>query len=337
MTAMIAGQLEAKHYLVDLLFRPPVTEEHRRKWVWQVLYAGRNPSRAVTVLDTSLAWLRRFDRGRSYWLPSWVRTELDLADAEERMRLSDNVRRDVRRIRKNRFDYRVSTDERDLVDFYQGMYLPYASLRYGKHSIVMSYDEMVGGIRAGWELLLVRKEGEAVAGQLFAYRNGGVTWWALGVRDGDPALVRQGALAAAYCFGIQHLGVRNARRHDLGGARPFLTDGVLQFKRKWGARITGAHFEPPRWFVLRVSDASAAVRRFLHEQPFVCEDGRGLHGVTFVDESLRLSQDAVDVRRAEYAALGIERVEVVGAGGVACAGAGAAHPSRYACVGEGDA
>jgi hypothetical protein len=53
----------------------------------------------------------------------------------------------------------------------------------------------------------------------------------------DESQRRSGALAAAYHFALGEAVRRRRPWLRTGGTRPVLSDGVLQFKRKWGAHV----------------------------------------------------------------------------------------------------
>jgi hypothetical protein len=311
--ALIAGQLENKNYLTDLLFQQPVSESHRKMWLWNVFRAAGDPKRghAIAIIDTDVTLFRQLDGGRSFWLRNWVRTELDLTLTVERIKHSDGVKSDVRKVLQNGFRYDVSTEPQDYESFYWTMYWPYAKQGFGGKAIYMTYEQMLVGM-TNPELLRIKLGDEVIAGMVLRYpENGPPHWWVLGVRDGDHSLVKQGALAAIYYFGVMHLLNKGYHRAELGGVRPFLVDGVLQYKRKWGAKLLGGDDGDPRWFAVRLVDPTRALREFLKASPFICEDGQGIWGAVFADDNIPESIETARRRQAEMAALGNERVVVL--------------------------
>ena len=150
--------------------------------------------------------------------------------------------------------------------------------------------------------------GVVVAGQLFAYRDGQVVWWMLGVRGGSLDLVKNGVLAAVYHFGIPYLQGQGYRFQQLGGVRPFLSDGVFQFKRKFGAMVTRAHFDSPRWFAAFFGHPARALHGFLAKNPFIVEDEHGLCGAALGENQRSANAaSATEQLRSEFTAIRIAR------------------------------
>jgi predicted N-acetyltransferase YhbS len=311
--ALIAGQLETKNYLAALLFEQPYTETHRRMWRWRALRkaTARGSAHAIAFFDTTVRTYRHAQRGNVFWLRGWVRTELELARAAERIQRSDGIKSDVRRIHENRLACDTTADPQALEQFYWNMYAPYARQGFGDKAIYMSYEQMKAGLNNP-QLLRVSKDGQILAGMIILHPESGVPhWWILGMRDGDRRLVRQGVLAALYLFGVQHLMDRGYRRALLGGVRPFLADGILQYKRKWGARLIAGDDGDPHWLMVVVTQSTGAVRGFLKACPFVGEDEHGLVGRVFFDEAEFDDSERVRRQAAELAALGVDRVRAI--------------------------
>jgi hypothetical protein len=127
------------------------------------------------------------------------------------------------------------------------------------------------------------------------------------VKDGDPAHVKAGVLAALYYFSMSHLINKGYQRLHLGATRPFLRDGVLQYKKKWGTRIVGSS---RRWFVLNPLRNIIGVKAFLANNPFVFESDSGLNGALFVGQAPSFSDDEVYKLQEYCHELGIQSVKI---------------------------
>ena len=132
------------------------------------------------------------------------------------------------------------------------------------------------------ELMLIHRNGVDVAGLMLIRHPTHAHAWALGVLDGEHAHVKAGALAAVYRFACQYSWSLGYRTIDMGMSRPFLNDGVLQYKKKWGLRLTTPN---ERLYVLRFEPRSEAARAFLQRNPFLYERDGGLHGAVFLAPS----------------------------------------------------
>ena len=311
--ALIAGQLQTKNYLAELLFQPSYSEIHRRMWRWSVLRKAttRRSSHAMAFVDTDVRHSRQSEDVHVFWLRGWVRTELELARAVERIQRSDGIKSDVRKIQENGLSCDTTCDPIELELFYWDLYVPYARRGYGDKAIYMDYEQMWSGLKNP-VLLRIKKDGQTVAGMVILQPENAVPhWWLLGIRNGDRNLVKQGVLAALYLFGIRYLEERGYARALLGGVRPFLTDGVLQYKRKWGARLIAGDDGDPHWFLVAITQPTRAVREFLKACPLIGEDEEGLVGSVFVDDVSSDDNERVRRQQVELSALGVERARVV--------------------------
>lgn len=306
---LFVGQLENKNYFADLLFAGPVAERSEgRAWLWKALRlvkSGRTPHDLV-IIDTDVPKYRRLLSRSAFPLPCWVRGEIDLAAVEAQIRKSSSIKSDLSKIKRNGYDYVVTRDERDFDRFYREVYLPYARRIYGGMTFLMPYSDLKQFIPHS-ELLWVRQDGEAVSGIMLRNDEGVMRAYALGVKGGDGMLAKNGALAALYCFAIDYLRTQGWQRLHLGGSRPFLRDGVLQYKRKWGMKIVG---HSPSWFVVAAVRCTAAVNTFLVNNPCFVEREGALRGAVFVPEGTPLAESLVERPRREFNALGVSPVEV---------------------------
>jgi hypothetical protein len=122
--------------------------------------------------------------------------------------------------------------------------------------------------------------------------------------------VKAGALAAIYYFSLLFAENRGFSRLFLGGARPFLNDGPLQYKKKWGLRITGRLRTMPDVWVFRPHPASAAVRSFLRNNPFVFERDNAFRAAVFVGADEVLNEESIEHLRKAHGLPGIDGVTV---------------------------
>src|SRR5262249_26486858 len=89
--------------------------------------------------------------------------------------------------------------------------------------------------RAALRVLWVMRRAERTAGVLLEEQSTGLRMVVVGMVDDTNR--REGALAAAYWFAVAEAVRRGRRWLRTGGTRPVLSDGVLEFKRKWGAHV----------------------------------------------------------------------------------------------------
>jgi len=306
---LFLGHLENKNYFADLLFAGPVAERSEgRMWLWKALrlIKSRRTPHDLVIIDTDVPKYRRLVSRNAFLLPCWVRGEIDLTAVEDLIRKSTSIKSDLSKIRRSGYDYVVTRDERDFDFFYHEVYLPYGHRVYGGMAFLIPYSDLKQFIPHS-ELLWVQQDGEPVSGMMLRNDKGVMRAYALGVKGGDGMLAKKGALAALYYFGIDYLRKRGWQRLHLGGTRPFLRDGVLQYKKKWGLQIVDWSSS---WFVVAAVRYTAAVNALFVNNPFFVEREGTLSGAVFVPEGTPLVDPMIEHPRREFNALGVLRMEV---------------------------
>jgi hypothetical protein len=214
-------------------------------------------------------------RDAAFRVPLAVQSVLDLPkDREELIRQirTRETRKEFNKFDRAGFAVEITRDPAVGKYFYEHFHVPWIRARHGSDALMLNPRPFLCGLREG-ELLLVKRNGEPVSGVL-CRREGSVyrTDYS-GVRDGDPRLVDDGALAAEYYFSI-------------GISQPFLDNGILLFKKKWGGRLEPSH-EDRRHLYLRIPRFSAPVARLLEAHPPILHGPDGLAGLVVVSESRR--------------------------------------------------
>jgi hypothetical protein len=185
-----------------------------------------------------------------------------------------SVRADLSKIRRGRFQYEIEHDPEVVEEFYRRFYVPSMTRRWDAEAHICSRTEMQEYARSpGAEFLRVMQDGEWVAGCFNRSDSEGYRFQVLGWRDGDPRLIGEGVVAAIYWFGIRRAVELGHTRLALGPASPYLEDGLLVFKGKWGAR-----FDTSRKygnFHLLLDPAHAACRRFLAAHSLLAQGDNG--------------------------------------------------------------
>lgn len=308
-----AGQLENKNYLARLAFGENHTEiECGGMWLWNAYRQAENDraSHDLTIVDSDVPLSRRPKDSDTFLIPNWIRGEIDLAVAVQKIKKSESVKTDLRKIRQQGLCFEVTKEEHEFERFYHDMYLPYANETFAGMMFLMPHEDL-RKFMAQSELLWVKNGTEKVAGLMLRYDGDIIRAYALGVKDGDPQYVKSGALGAVYYFAILHLMERGAQRLHLGGTRPFLRDGVLQFKKKWGIRIVD---KSSQFFALTRKRNTTGGLAFLANNPFFFETEGVLNGAIFTGRDQAIPDEAIHRWRKEFDDMGISRVQVFDAG-----------------------
>jgi hypothetical protein len=201
-------------------------------WAWNLRSYTRRHEHVIIDMHT---WLARFfpDGIISF---SRVRQAFDCATPFESLFSNKDMKRERRRVEK--FEPVFSKDPEDLRFFYEKMYLPFVHLRHDD-VIILKQVFMLRDLKKNGELCLVKKDGNVVAGQ-FCNQTGD-TYSMLVFGLVDESFLKEGAGAALYYYCIQRALGKGARYVDFGLSKPFIADGVVGYKRKWGGRIQRDH------------------------------------------------------------------------------------------------
>jgi Acetyltransferase (GNAT) domain len=120
--------------------------------------------------------------------------------------------------------------------FYETMYLPFASTKFGEAAQILDRGSMRRALEHG-TLLWIEQDGRPVAAQLL--ERCGATLHTISVGTSlDPAASQAAGVLTALKVSACELAVEMGLEWlDFGGCMPWLTDGVLQNKRQWGGEL----------------------------------------------------------------------------------------------------
>jgi hypothetical protein len=303
---IVAGADPWIRYLPDKIFTEnPRLEPIGSTWTWQL---EDDLDRLSASADLVIARLDRvsarmfFSDGR--WLrgPEWVALGMSMpADLEKLKRSNESVLSDVRRIQRAGLSWSVTHEDADFDAFYDQMYEPFAKNRHGEMCVVHNRAELQANFRRGG-IVWTKRGDERVGGMTYAPTadEKTVLFKVLGTAGGDTGVTRDGVIAALYLFAITHAKELGFEQIDLGGTRACLADGVLRFKRKWGAGLWRREQE------IGYFDQIIGARRFdqnvmgiLRPVPLVVRDAGGLSGFCIADSQTSLqAADGAAAKRA---------------------------------------
>ena len=298
---LYVGQIENCNYIARVVFAEGSGKPRRHPmWSWRVnalLKKAESIYGMIFLQQPPGADIGRL-RQPCFVLPSWLAGELDVATALASYRGNESVKTDLRNIRRNGFTYRVTRDPGDIERFYSEMYLPYVRQTHGQGAFVASRKELERESGSELVLLLIEQQGRCVAGVcLGTHDHERLDALELGVAGADRNLVRMGALASIYYYSLVYSAERKFSRLYLGGSRPFLHDGALQYKKKWGLSIVGRLPTLPDVIVFQPRLDAAAVQSFLVNNPFVYEDRGAFRAAVFVGARQSTSDKSFDELR----------------------------------------
>ena len=106
-------------------------------------------------------------------------------------------------------------------------------------------------------------------------------------------------------FGLQHLENKGYKKASLGYSRPFLHDGILQFKKKWSQRLVTADDEG---FALKVLSRTPAAKAFLCHNPFIFRRRGKFFAAVFVYGDRPPTDEEIRAIHSDYSYAGLARL-----------------------------
>lgn len=273
---LVAGKQPWADYLPDLFFaEKPQREELGSFPIWNLApkLAQLQSSVDLTVIRVSkMSAQLFFDKGFLH-VPEWISAWLTVPEEpRELFHASESVRSDLRKMRGNQLEPAFSHEESDFDEFYWQMYLPHIHARHGKFAYGANRYRLRRQFRQGG-ILWVYQAGKRLAGAVLEHQQLLLKGVAMGTAHGESALMKQGVLAAVYYFGIEYAHQQSCTLISLGRSRALLRNGILRYKRKWGAAFAedpNNHFE----LLLRWDRFNGVVADFLsHISPVFHEPG----------------------------------------------------------------
>lgn len=223
--AVFITSLEPDISFVRYFYPDATLRKTRTIFAWSLPGEIRRNERAIIALNRNL--MRFFPSG-IFTVP-FVRQVVSLDKPPETLK---QFRKHKKTIQS--YTAEISHDSERLRFFYEQMYLPYIRERH-KDALIEDISKMQYLLRKNGELILIRHQQELVGG-LFCKRMGG-TYYALSLGLIDDRWLSEDAVPALFYHSMIRARELNARFVDFGESRPFLSDGVMEYKRRWGGRV----------------------------------------------------------------------------------------------------
>ena len=183
----------------------------------------------------------------------------------------------------------------------------------GPRPTYSSYEDLKAGFQ-DCDLLLIKDQEKTIAGQLIRYESWGPHLWEMGVRDGNREYVAGGAVGSAvFHFSLEYLEGKGHTKVWLGWSRPFLRDGVLQFKRSWSQRIRRQR-QPP---LLRCGSCPThpPQGRSSADNPFIFKDRGSFLALCSSMATARRTEEDLQQIDKDYLHDGLSRLLIYDLGG----------------------
>lgn len=302
-----AGKRQNRSYLARIAFGGEYSEIYVKKaFLWRLPFIASKFSKecALGIVEVNIKYQRFFKKG--FFVPCWTGGDVDLSD-QKRLALSSK-KSDIRKIRKNGLSREITRDPARFEEFHRKMYLPFIKKAHGEMAFHTSMEE-IRKVMGESELLLVKKGDEYIGGAIIQYLDR-PHLWIMGLAGGNGDNLKLGVTAAIDHFTEERLKEKGYQRMHYGGSRPFLKDGVLQYK-KWRGQVLRDFTK--RGFLIFLSGTRGA-ESFLLENPFIYLEEERLAGAVFMrtedfgpDTAARICHD--------YFMKGISRLNIFMIGG----------------------
>jgi Acetyltransferase (GNAT) domain len=212
----------------------------------------------------------RFERAGWTIVPSSVRWTGSLATVPP-SQICRSLMSNLNKVRAYGFTLTQSNSPDAWAEFFRRMVEPQARSRHGEGAWLPS-ERFTRKLQQIGTLHLIMRDGERVAGTCSVAR--GDTLWLplMGVRDGDPTLLRQGAGVATLALPFQWAKAQHFRWVDAGRTSPFVTDGIQRYKRTWGLTPV----PDPLAQIIAIYPRSARARQAFKNSPALVERGSRL-------------------------------------------------------------
>lgn len=233
-------------------------------------------------------------------IPEWSDTWLEISDGLEDVikRFKKSAKEDIIKIKKKNYTYEISKDIDKLSFFYNELYLPFISERYGQLALPktmnLNFNEIKSlFIKDKGVLLLVKKDKEYIAGVVLVTYGKVASPIYMGIRT-DIDFLSDDVGSTIYYFSIIWAIKNGYELMRFGDVRPFLNDGLFQYKRKWGMRLTKNIYRYGVVGLRAYNLNSKAVISFFKSNPFIYISKNKQKGFLYFNEKL-LAQDIQNI------------------------------------------
>jgi hypothetical protein len=229
------------------------------------------------VLIESLNPEKMTDIDNAFLIPRFINTVIDVSlPLQVLNKKSKTISRIRRWVAMQNLNYEITQSEADQHDFYYNMYLPFIRGRHAESALIIPFEGIFTNV-VRFEILLIKKEGETIAGGVIRFWDGKPSFGFLGVKEEHINDVKRWHTGALYYFVIQEFHKRGYSKVRIGGSPSVLTNGLMDFKIRLTAKIDiDQPYQKEGFVSLRLLKNSKGVRDFLEFNPFVFlnDDGK---------------------------------------------------------------
>ncbi len=274
---------------------------------------GASRDADIVIIKISRFFKHFFKKNNFYIMPEWVNLVLDTSKTYQEIKegFSSGAKKDIKMIKKYGYDYELTDDEEKLKYFYYNMFLPYILKKHSEETeeYYLRYIKMMLG-RSKLKLLLVRYCGKYICGGLVTINKNKAILPSMGVLHAEEKYVKSYATSALFYFHILSAIKAGVNEINYGDTRTILSDGVFQYKKKWGMKIKKSLFQS-NVLALKINKKNPGVLSFLKNNPFIFEENNSFKGLILYDEDKPLTHLEIYRLYKRFYAPGIEKLEII--------------------------
>jgi hypothetical protein len=272
-----------KQFWGELIFGKYFHEECiGRAWFWQIIALTDKKIKKYSLLIIGIPKiLRLLFQTNFFYIPCWIQNVIYTSEKKLLSFKSHSLKMDIKKIKKNQYEFSVTKDHKEFENFYYNMHVPFIRQQHGKKAVLMEYDFLKNKLNE-CELLLISKNKENIAGVLIHYHKGEALLWIAGIKNANIDYFKKGITGTLYYFPIIHCIEKGIKKINLGGTKPFFKNGIFQYKKKWAPEIAYPSYTG---FLLKQTRVSASANSFFINNPFISHDKSGVNCSLFTDLS----------------------------------------------------
>lgn len=306
-TTIFTGNKKNKNYLNNLLFNNLCSEVHIGKiWRWNSIKIvhKKPPGCSLRISEIHKNSRKLPGNKASFFIPCWVGGEADLSADISTIIHKKSLNSDLNKIKQGNIQFEITKEKSRFDNFYYTMYLPYVTRVHKNRVIPLSYETMKKNFKR-CDLLMVKKDSEFIAGQLIIYNNDIPRLWFTGLKNGNTDYLKYHITGAMYYFAMTYLKQKGCKRVHFGLTRPFLNDGVFQYKKKRNLQITDSS---KIGFLIQPLGKLTTVKEFFLKNPFIYLEKGKFYGAVFIDNDQLHSQEDYEKIYETYYIKGLSKL-----------------------------
>jgi hypothetical protein len=241
-----------------------------RRWFWEIPHLIKSHNIDMAISEISPVVLNHFQRYNGYIIPEWttMRINIDRPISEICNKHVSDFKDVKRRIILHNLTYEMLTDKGSFNTFYEKYYLPYMKKRHGEEAWIEDLNKLWKSSPSN-ELMAIKENDTIVGVALIRKSEESIYLSRLGLLDGDDKYRSHGVIGSMYYFCIIEGQKTNCRFLDMGGTRPFLTDGLTKYKIRLGGEFVSELSPQKEYLWLGINEHSSIAKEFLRNNQFM--------------------------------------------------------------------